>query len=303
MIRSTALKLSTLISILLCLSGGAAFAETKENSTQNKNISNKLDTTFLISQEDSTDESETGETSTDWQQIIKEFDIVSLLTGLLVGGSFSFILRLHVLKKMSLDLKALGVSLGVEGFDPDSKQEPPQSENQSKPSQTANTPQIKEGNTALVSIGGNADNASIENAGEGIDKSTNKQANNVRVGVSGSNNVVGDTAGGNIDKSSSYNPNNTLKDCVTNLSTQIADVGRYTNGKYEQQSRLYEYNFKDDVDKIHNDIEKYLQDGWFLTTSTLLPDYSGKATLWVVLTKSIPADQQGNIHLNARSSE
>jgi hypothetical protein len=44
------------------------------------------------------------------------FDLASLLVGLLIGAVLAFLLRLHALKRLSLDVRKIGFSLGVEGF-------------------------------------------------------------------------------------------------------------------------------------------------------------------------------------------
>jgi hypothetical protein len=45
------------------------------------------------------------------------FDLASLLVGLLLGAVGAFLLRLHALKRLSLDIRRIGITLGVEGFE------------------------------------------------------------------------------------------------------------------------------------------------------------------------------------------
>jgi hypothetical protein len=45
------------------------------------------------------------------------FDLASLLVGLLIGAVAAFLLRLQALKRLSLDIKKIGLNLGVEGFE------------------------------------------------------------------------------------------------------------------------------------------------------------------------------------------
>jgi hypothetical protein len=49
------------------------------------------------------------------------FDLTSLLVGLLIGGVVAFLLRLNALKRLSLDIKKIGLNLGVEGFEEPSR--------------------------------------------------------------------------------------------------------------------------------------------------------------------------------------
>ena len=45
-----------------------------------------------------------------------QFDPTNFILGAVVGSVITFLLRLHALKSLQLDIKKLGVGLGVEGF-------------------------------------------------------------------------------------------------------------------------------------------------------------------------------------------
>ena len=161
------------------------------------------------------------------------FDISSFLIGLILGVAVLAIIKLNSLKKLSLDLEKLGISLGIEGF-----------------TKTDEKPDSSGG----VHIEG---------------------------GISGQ---TGDIAG-NIDKSTSYGPQTTLRQNINDLSSIVQNIGGILDGCYEQKSLIYAYKYGGDIDQIQDDIQEYLSSGWFVSSTLLLPDYEGNESIWVVLSR------------------
>ena len=54
----------------------------------------------------------------------------------------------------------------------------------------------------------------------------------------------------------------------------------------DHESRLYTYKYRDDIPRIHRDLNSALEEGWFIQNITPLIDYEGLNRLWVVLSRS-----------------
>jgi hypothetical protein len=205
-------------------------------------------------------------------------DWTSFAYGLVVGAVVVFLLRMFALRSLNLKLEQLGIALGVEGFEP---KQPGMKGDVKIRDISGRTGDI--GGTMNKDVHIGTPDTSLEPSAQPVHSGSAMPRNATAEGKVAIRDISGSTGdiAGVMDKSVRYGPHKTLADQINQFTT--------ASGKYEQQSRLYTYDYRGDVPRIHQDISRAIEDGWFVTNATTLTDYEGRMAVWVILSRQVQA--------------